>query len=348
MYSLLALFSVWSFQLYLRLGTGSRLNRYLWASINVLMVMTHIAGLAVVLCELAHAAFIRRGFKSRVLLCLPSLLVFIIWMVIVRTLAPAPTAVIHNVSWIPRPTVGTEWKTLAHLLGGGVAVLGINLAIALALWTKRRLSSDSTLLYFELSILTIAAAFIFSLVVVPVSQERYLIVAVVPYYLLGADSIRKLSPKRQTILTLVIALAGFVSLFRDLTHHPDRPNFDSFEITMGQPMLASTDIIAAPLSLSYGSHTRVSVLKAVGHSNPQALQLIVRDVAYSVGERDFLRTESQVSRSEFFYAYDVSSDELVPPGISPSSFSAFGCSEHKLASTSGQGHQFTLFKIKCS
>ena len=74
MYSLLCFLSVWSLDLYLKQSRESSSLRILWALVNLALVMVHVAGLAVLGCELVHAALVRKGFWSRFQPCLPALL----------------------------------------------------------------------------------------------------------------------------------------------------------------------------------------------------------------------------------------------------------------------------------
>src|SRR5438270_5437658 len=60
MYALLCFLSVWSLDLYLKQSRESSSLRILWALVNLALVMVHVAGLAVLGCELVHAALVRK------------------------------------------------------------------------------------------------------------------------------------------------------------------------------------------------------------------------------------------------------------------------------------------------
>ena len=90
MYSLLCFLSVWSFDLYLKQSSERSGLRILWALVNVALVMAHVAGLAVVGCELAHAALVRTRFRNRLVTCLPALFALLSWVIAVKVFAPDP------------------------------------------------------------------------------------------------------------------------------------------------------------------------------------------------------------------------------------------------------------------
>src|SRR5581483_1881149 len=153
MYALLGFLSACSLSFYLA-EDKNKTELWLLSLTNVLLVMTHAAGAAVVGGELVHALIIRnRSRKNVVLACAPSLASFAAWMLCVRFLAPHPAMVLHNVSWIPKPTFAMAWKTLAHILGGGAALVVLNIPIAIVCF--KRMGDRRFLLLTILSIATI-------------------------------------------------------------------------------------------------------------------------------------------------------------------------------------------------
>jgi hypothetical protein len=356
MYSLLCFFSVWSLALYLKQDLYGKQNRerfslaVFWALVNVALVMVHVAGLAVVGCELAHAALARKEFRNRFLTCLPALLALLSWVIAVKILTPAPARVLHNISWISRLTPAIEWKTFTHLLGSALGAVVLNVPVAIAIWKRRKVEQRFASLFLLLSVAVIAFVFAFSVLVKPIWQERYLIVAVIPYYLLAGDSIRRLSPKWALRCTVAIAAVGVLSLEYDLTHHPDRPVFTNFVGPAGEPVFASDDLAGAPLAIRQSSgEVPIRIIKAASPSDSGGLKLTVRDVSYSIGEREeLIEHGSDIHETEFLYAYDTTPDPLSPPGLPPSSFSSYGCSAKQLAQTRGQGREFIFLKVKCS
>lgn len=349
MYALLAFLAACSLSFYLA-GGENKTELWLLSLSNVLLVMTHAAGAAVVGGELAHALIARnRSRKYVVLACAPALASFACWMLSVRFLAPHPAMVLHNVSWIPKPTFVLAWKTLAHILGGVAALVVLNVPIAIV--SMKRMRDRQFLLLAILSIAIIVCVLAFSILVRPVWQERYLIICVVPYYLLAGWSVAKLSPNWRIVGISAIALAAVVSLEYDLTHRPDRPDFSSFVAiakTNKLPVLSSYDIVASPLAFGIGDHdqSRVQVIKSIaGHRSDPTF--ITRDIAYSVGQRDWIHDERSVSVREFLYVWDNSNDPLLPAGIKPTDLSSRGCYLQELAMTHGQGHEFTLFGVNC-
>jgi mannosyltransferase len=347
MYSLLCFLSVWSLDLCLKQQSERPFPYVLWLFVNVSLVMVHIAGVAVIGCEFAYVALTRKGFRKALLACLPALVAFSGWLIAVRVLSQEPGRVLHNVSWIPQLTLGLQWKTIAHLLGGAAGAVVLNVPIAMAIWTKRRVDRHFATLFLLLSVATIAFVFAFSAILRPIWQERYLIIAVIPYYLLAGDCTRRIRPKWALACTLAIAAAGLVSLEYDLTHRPDRPTFARFAIPAGEPIYASDDIVAAPLALREPGDAPVRVIRSVSSSNALGVRLTVRDVAYSIGQQDVIQPDRHVNETDFLYAYDRSSDAVLPAGLSPSSLASYGCFEKELVRTHGQGHEFVLYKINC-
>jgi hypothetical protein len=203
-----------------------------------------------------------------------------------------------------------------------------------------------------LSIAIIICALAVSILIRPVWQERYLIICVVPYYLLAGWSVAKLSPNWKVAGTIAIALAAFVSLEYDLTHRPDRPDFSSLIAIAKEsngPLLSSYDIVAAPLAFGIGDHnrSRVQVIKSIADQRSGDPTFITRDIAYSVGQRDWIEGQRSIPVREFLFAWDNSSDPLLPAGIKPVDLSSHGCGLQNLATTHGQGHEFTLFRASC-
>jgi hypothetical protein len=204
-----------------------------------------------------------------------------------------------------------------------------------------------------LSIATILCVLAFSILVRPVWQERYIIICIVPYYLLAGWSVEKLSPNWRVTATVAIAIAALVSLEYDLTHRPDRPDFSSLVAiakTSNVPLLSSYDIVAAPLAFRIGNHgqSRVQVIKSIAIQGSGDLRFITRDIAYSVGQRDWIQGQRSVPAREFLFAWDNSSDSLLPAGITPSDLNSLGCDLEKLATTHGQGHAFTIYRASCN
>lgn len=350
MYSLLCFLSVWSVDLYLKQNNERSGLRILWGLVNVVLVMVHVAGVAVVGCELAHAALTRKEFRNRLFTCLPAVFAILSWVVVVRIFAPAPTRVLHNIQWISKLTPLVEWKTVAHLLGSSVGAVVLNLPVAIAIWTHRKVNQRFASLFLLLSAATIAFVFAFSVIVKPVWQERYLIIAVIPYYLLAGDSIRRISPKWALRCTLAIVAAGLVSLEYDLTHRPDRPVFTSFVSADGEPIFASDDLAGAPLAIrEHAGEAPIEIIKAASPSISAGLRLTVREVSYSIGEREGLIDHGhEIYEHEFLYAYDTTPDPMSPPGLMPASLASYGCSEKELAETHGEGRRYVLLQIKCA
>ena len=226
----------------------------------------------------------------------------------------------------------------------------LNVPVAIAIWTHRKLNQRFATLLLLLSAATIAFVFAFSVMVKPVWQERYLIIAVIPYYLLAGDSIRRISPKWALRCTLAIAVAGLVSLEYDLTHRPDRPVFTSFVSADGEPIFASDDLAGAPLAIrEHPGEAPIEIIKAASPSSSAGLRLTVREVSYSIGEREGLIDHGHdIYEREFLYAFDTSPDPMSPPGLLPSSLASYGCSEKELAETHGEGRRYVLLKIKCT
>ena len=350
MYSLLCFLTVWSLDLYLKQKSDRSSLQILWGLVNLALVMVHVAGLAVVGCELAHAALARRQFRNRLLTCLPALLALFGWVVAVKVFAPAPARVIHNISWIAKLTPAIEWKTITHLLGSTLGAIVLNLPIAIAIWAHRKVERRFASLFLMLSVATIGFVFAFSMIVKPIWQERYLIIAVIPYYLLAGHSIRRINPKWALRFTVAVAVVGTLSLEYDLTHRPDRPVFTSFVIPAGEPIFASDDLAGAPLAIDQSSGGfPVQVIKAVLPAKSAGLRLTVRDVSYSIGEReDIIEHGHDIYEREFLYAYDTTPDPLSPPGLLLSSLASYGCSEKEIAETRGQGRKFVFFKVRCT
>ena len=350
MYALLCFLSVWSLDLYLKQRSERPFLRILWALVNVSLVMVHVAGVAVIGCELAHAALARKEFRNRFLTCLPAVLAFVGWVIAVKALSPAPARVLHNIQWISRLTLAVQWKTIAHLLGSSVGAVVLNLPVAIAIWTHRKVEQRFASLFLMLSAATIVFVFAFSVVVKPIWQERYLIVAVIPYYLLAGDSIRRIGPKWALRCTVAIAAVGMLSLEYDLTHRPDRPVFTKFVIPAGEPLFASDDLAGAPLAIRQSSgEIPIRIIKASSLANSAGLRLTVRDVSYSIGEREgLIERGHDIYERDFLYAYDTTPDPMSPPGLLPSQLASYGCSEKELAETHGEGREFVLFRVSCT
>jgi len=352
MYALLGFLSILSVDLYLKQEENGSSRSPLLALVNLSLVLVHVAGAAVVGFEFLHSMLTGGKLRSRALqLALPAFGALLLWFIAIRLLVPHASAVAHNVSWIPRPTVMIEWKVLTHLLGGQMAVLALNFPIVIAPWLSHSPLKGYTRLLLSLSIATIGVVFAFSLIIRPVWQERYLIISVLPYYLLAGESIGKLPRKWSFACAIGVVIAAMLSLEYDLTHLSDRPKFGAFSAIchdLAQPLIASDDIVAAPLSFALNSNARaVEVVKSVSLSAPGELNFRVRDIAYSVGQRDSIDSAHSVHAREFLYAYDAASDVELARGVSPSDFQALGCRIQQLAETRGQGHHFALFHVSC-
>jgi hypothetical protein len=115
------------------------------------------------------------------------------------------------------------------------------------------------------------------------------------------------------------------------------------------PVLSSYDILAAPISFGVGpqGNRKVQVIKSGASHSAGDSTFIVRNIAYSVGQRDRIQGQRSVSFQEFLYAWDSSADPLLPRGLEPADLRSQGCRLQQLASTRGQGHQFALFKVEC-
>lgn len=350
MYALLGFLATCSLNFYLA-HDENQTELWLLSVVNVLLVMTHAAGLAVVSCELVHSLILRKnGGRHAGVACGPALVSFGFWMFCVKFLGPHPAMVLHNVSWIPRATLSLAWKALAHILGGGAALIVLNILIAVA--CVKQVRDRQFLLFLLLSVATIVCVLGFSVVIRPVWQERYLIICVVPYYLLAGWSVAKLSPNWKLAGTVAIALAALVSLEYDLTHRPDRPNFSAFLSIIKAskaPVLSSYDVVAAPLAFGIGNQdqSRVQVIKSIADQGSGGPTFITRNIAYSVGQRDWIQDQRSVSVRELLYAWDNSSDPLLPPGIRPADLISRGCQLQELAKAHGQGHEFKLFHVNC-
>jgi hypothetical protein len=350
MYSLLFFLSIWSLDLYLKQESAPSWVRFAWGFVNLLLVMVHVAGIAVVGCELAHAALVRRRFGHQLLTCAPALVALFGWVIVVRAHSPQPTGVLNNVSWIPRLTIRLAWKTVAHLLGGRMAAVVLSLPLAVVFSTVRKEKHRFTSLFMLSSIVTIAFVFAFSVMIKPIWQERYLIVTVIPYYLLTGNCIRQMPGTWAKRCTLAVAAVGMLSLEYDLTHHPDRPAFARFAIPAGKPVFASDDIVGAPLAIKQRSgEIPMRVLESVSpKDHPVGLKLTVRDIAYSAGQFDIAaKRKQEIYVNDFLYAYDRGSDAFPPQGPLPTSLASYGCSEKELATTHGEGHEFVLLQIRC-
>ena len=105
------------------------------------------------------------------------------------------------------------------------------------------------------------------------------------------------------------------------------------------------------MGLAIGQSSRetpIRIIKAASPSN-SGLKLTVREVSYSIGEREGLIDSVQyIYEREFFYSYDTMADPMSPPGLLPSDLRSYGCSETELAKTHGQGREFIFFKVKCT
>lgn len=350
MYALLGFLSTCSLAFYLS-DKRSRSELSLLSCVNTLLVLTHAAGVAVVGCELCHALFGKNARKrDAAIACGPALLAFGCWIVLVKAFAPHPAMAVHNVSWIPRPTLAVGWKVLAHILGGAVALVVLNIPIALA-W-KKGIRDSQFALFSLLSLATVVFIFAFSVAIRPVWQERYLIICVIPYYLLAGWSVARLSRRLKVACVVAIGIAALVSLEYELTHRADRPDFDSFVAIMKArqaPVLASYDILASPIAFEMGDGARsqVQVVKSIADQKPGDPTFVTRDIAYSVGQRDWIRDQRVLSARKFLYAWDNSADPLLPGGVKPADLSSKGCQLQELAKTHGEGHKFTLFSVDC-
>jgi hypothetical protein len=200
------------------------------------------------------------------------------------------------------------------------------------------------------SIVTTAFVFAFSVMIKPIWQERYLIVTVIPYYLLTGNCIRQLPGRWVKGCTLAVAAVGMLSFEYDLTHHPDRPAFAGFAIPAGKPVFASDDIVGAPLAIKQSSGAiPMRVVELASLKDRAGLKLTVRDIAYSAGQFDIaVQRKQEIYVNNFLYAYDRGSDAFPPQGPLPTSLASYGCSEKELATTHGEGHEFVLLQIRCS
>ena len=85
---------------------------------------------------------------------------------------------------------------------------------------------------------------------------------------------------------------------------------------------------------------QVQVVKSIADHKPGDPTFITRDIAYSVGQRDWIRDQRVLSARKFLYTWDNSADPLLPGGVKPADLSSKGCKLQELAKTHG-GHKFT-------
>lgn len=365
MYALLWLLAATSLCVYLQVLADQRpRNLLLFAVTNGLLTATHFAGLAIVASECGHWC-LRRPAKKFVLYgVLPAAGVFVSWIVAVAVFSPHTVSVAQNVSWIPKPTLAAFWHSFGHLLGGKAAALVFQIPIIAALWMRRRRDNDDLNLLFVLgSAVTIVGMFAISRMMKPIWQDRYLIAAVVPYYLLLGLSVQSLSKAAAQKWIAAIAILAAIGLEYDLTHSPDRPSFDSFTAVAAKagvqdfPVLASDDLVGAPLEFGSGGterNERIPVVTGISRSANGELQFELRRVFYSQGEYHYAAFDRKTGNrraarvpKEFVYAYDAESGGVIEQGQSPSQLASLGCSLQDLAQTKGEGHTFTLYKVRC-
>jgi len=69
-----------------------------------------------------------------------------------------------------------------------------------------------------------------------------------------------------------------------------------------QPAGTRHDIVAAPLALGIGDHdrSRVQVIKSIKDQTSGDPTFITRDIAYSVGQRDWIQGQRSVSVRNFY------------------------------------------------
>lgn len=275
MYSLLffvTLCSVWLFMRWVN-SEERQLPNLAWLfAINLLLIYTHYFGWLVVGSELIYLLFLERRrwlsfFVSNALLCL----CFAPWFYLVARAVIERRGTTTNLSPLTSPHVSDFIWFYATMHGSfsvprtttlGLIIFGGPLLV----WEWRAMrgyEKVSPMLSWGLalfSFLPVLIAFFASwLLPQPVWEDKYLIVAAAPYFILIALSVNRLRPHwmRMTVITFVIAWAvvAGVGAMRSET----KIRWDVLARTMSEAELTRTDrvlvfafgdFVAAPLELS--------------------------------------------------------------------------------------------------
>jgi mannosyltransferase len=218
MYSLLtslSICSLWLLRKYLRVGRGAGLAALLVT--NVLMVYTHYFGWVVILFETVWVLMTARArVRSFVSSAAATALVFLPWPLFVTHRVRLESGMEQHLGWNAKPGWRDVLGYFARLHGAfrggfdlsrtktavGLVLVGLPVALAalqvFLAWRARRKPSESAgalvwLLYFSLG--PIALLFALSLALpVSIFGPRYLIYTALPYLILCALSLWRLSP----------------------------------------------------------------------------------------------------------------------------------------------------------
>jgi hypothetical protein len=357
MYSLLVLLSLLFLNAHLQVreaATPSRLAY--WSALTSLLVLTHVAGVAVVGFAILHFSLTCSKQRSRLYLAAtPPALLFVSWIAIVATHQQHATDVIANVAWISKPGFQGLLAGWGHLLGGkefAIVLLTVVL-FCLASGSKRGKNLAEEYLLAVLSLGTVAGLFAFSALVHPVWHPRYLICCVVPFYLLLGLSLEGMAAETKRFWVIVVLVWALLTLKHDFVHEADRPNFTQMIslVSSGDikalPIFASNDVIGGSLQYALNleaSGQLVPVLKSVA-------PFVDRPTAYSVGQRAHLPDQAlSVAPRDFFFAYDDLTGSDQHPSekeIAPTDLESAGCLTTPLATMRGVGQTFVLFDVRC-
>jgi len=335
MYALVVLLSVWSIDLYTELLTNDSIRTFTWFSaVNVLLIMTHYSGVAIVSIEAAHFLYYRRSQWRRFLMaCIPPVAALGLWM----------TAVLHydrggglkeNIDWIPRPQIAD----IPHLYGdlGGRAnfpkasIFSLILflpPILLSLRTrcKNRSFDETYILLVLLTTLPALALFLMSILLKPMWEDKYLIICAFPYLLLFGTSLADIPTRwRNTFACCIlvwISIAGLQLARRD----DARLRFDSL----------ASDIIALE------REGAVPVLAAeIWESDPVQFALSAKGSRVTVS---VLQNTSATPRGRFLFLYRDPYSKAVPLHLIES-----GCIVQRLDDIHTESQSVVLAKLQCT
>ena len=221
MYSLLqflSLVSIWLFAKLLREKSDSGVL-FLLFFVNFLLIYTQYFGWFVVLVQFIYICLWHRNLLLKYFLQSVVLVIsFVPWAYFVYLKIIEKRGLSENLSWINKPQISDVYLFFAELHGAlpirfGTTLGCIFLGLPLILWfwqiIKSKNSEDWIVFRFlaVFSFFPIFSAFLVSrFISISIFNYRYLIIAAVPYMILSALAVNRISDVRLRTLTLTIAV----------------------------------------------------------------------------------------------------------------------------------------------
>lgn len=297
MYALVVLLSAWSIDLYTELLANNSIGTMMWWSVvNVLLIMTHYSGVAIIGIEAAYYLYSRKSQWLRLLMaCLPPMAALGLWVAAVLHYDRGG-GVKENIDWIARPTAAAILHLYGDLAGRAnfprasifsLVIFLFPIFLSLKGRWKNRAFDEIYILLLLFTTLPAFALFLMSILMKPVWEDKYLIICAIPFVLLLGASLVDIPPRWQSTfaccLLIWISISGLQLARRD----DARLRFDSLASDIVSleregtvPVLAANIWESDPVQFALsakGSPVYISVLESANAPPPGRFLFLYRD-----------------------------------------------------------------------